>query len=157
MINIILLSSLMYTGFCQDFIKRKKVKPTEEKIEVCSMLIRDSKELKVNTILVLSIAWEESRFTPQHKPTRFGCIGPLQIKIKYWCHNKKLSDCDPFYDGVKTIKYYLKRFKPVKRAICYYNDARKCKKNNESIYTLNVIKHKLLMKKILIEKSIDIL
>ena len=55
----------------------------------------------------------------------------MQIKIKYWCTGKKLETCDVFYDGIKALKYYLKRFKPMKKAICYYNNSKKCVKLNK--------------------------
>lgn len=117
----------MSTNFCTLVYKdlTNNVNPSPENVEVCSMLIEDAIKENVPIDIVLAIAWTESRFTSQPEPNSSGCVGPLQIKVKYWCRGKKLSSCDTFNDGVKAIKYLLKRFKPMNKAVCFYNDSRK--------------------------------
>ena len=116
------------------------------------MLIRDSKEFKLDEKIVLSVAWAESRFTSQHKVTKYGCIGPLQIKVKYWCYKKSIKYCDTFYDGVKALNYYLKKFKPLEKAICYYNNSKKCKKSYMSNYTKEVLNSLTILKRLIKKK-----
>ena len=80
-------------------------------------------------------------------------MGPLQIKYKYWCPNKKgritatkddgqLNMCDPYHHGVRALKYYINKFKPLEKALCYYNNSKKCRKSNMSGYVKRVFKYK---------------
>ena len=149
---------LTYFSLCENiYEKLSKLKPSEENALVCSLLIEDAIDEDFSVATALAVAFEESRFTAQLKPTKYNCIGPLQIKIKYWCPNKKLKNCDPIYEGVKALKYYVKRFKPEKKAICFYNNARKkeCSEEHKymSHYVKNVYKHKKKIKKILKSKE----
>jgi hypothetical protein len=156
LINIIasLLLATQYK-FCEDlyFNLTKKI-PTEENLAVCSLLIEDSKNHKLDIPLVLGVAWEESRMTEQSKPTKYKCVGPLQIKYQFWCPNNKgninaikrdglLSKCDLFYHGTRALKYYITKFKPLNKALCYYNNSKKCrgKKNYKSHYVKRVNKY----------------
>ena len=145
----------MSTSFCTQVYKdlTNNINPTTENVEVCTMLVEDAIKESVPIDVVLAVAWTESRFTSQPKPNRSGCVGPLQIKIKYWCKDKKLSSCDTFSDGVKAIKYLLKRFKPLNKAICFYNDSRKpgCKQkyNFKSEYVKHFLKAKHKINKVL--------
>lgn len=155
MIKLFLLLSLQF-NFCSNlYEKLTGIKGTEENTVICTLLIEDAKRLDVEISTVLAIAWEESRFTAQEKPTRYKCIGPLQIKYKYWCPNKDgkvsaikedglIDKCDVFYHGVKAVKYYIKKFKPLNKAICYYNNSKKCsaKNNYQSGYVKRVNKNK---------------
>lgn len=162
MIKLFLVLSLQF-NFCNNLYKKLSgLNGTEENLTVCYLLIEDAKKLDVNISTILAIAWEESRFTSQEKPTRYKCIGPLQIKYQYWCPNKKgkisvtkkdglISQCDVFYHGTKAVKYYIKKFKPLNKALCYYNNSKKCslKNNYESGYVKRVIKFKNKIKKVL--------
>lgn len=162
MIKLFLLLSTQI-NFCNHIYKNLSgYKGTEENSTVCSLLIEDAKKLDVNISTILAVAWEESRFTPQEKPTKYKCIGPLQIKYQYWCPNKKgkisaikkdglISQCDVFYHGTKAVKYYVNKFKPFNKALCYYNNSKKCslKNNYTSGYVKRVINFKSKIKKIL--------
>ena len=155
LIKLILLLSLQF-NFCSNlYEKLTGTKGTEENTIICTLLIEDAKRLDVEISTVLAMAWEESRFTSQEKPSRYKCIGPLQIKYKYWCPNKDgkvsaikedglISKCDVFYHGVKAVKYYIKKFKPLNKAVCYYNNSKKCsaKNNYQSGYVKRVNKNK---------------
>ena len=96
------------------------------------------------------------------KPTKFKCIGPLQIKYQYWCPNEKgeisvvkadglVSKCDPYFHGVRALKYYVKKFKPLTKALCYYNNSKKCKKTYKSGYVKGVLKHLNKIKTIMVK------
>lgn len=153
-----MVNMLLNAAFCENLYRDlTKHEPTEENIAVCSMLIRDSKELKANVEDILAIAWVESWFTAQLKPTRYNCVGPLQIKVQYWCEGKKLSTCDPFHDGVKAIKYYIKKFKPINKAYCYYNNSKKkkckAKYGYKTEYVKDVLSAKIKIKKLMKNKS----
>ena len=75
----------------------------------------------------------------------------FQIKYQYWCPNRKgkitvtkadglISKCDPYFHGVRALKYYIKKFKPLSKALCYYNNSKKCKKTYKSDYVKGVYK-----------------
>ncbi len=163
MINIIasLLLATQYK-FCEDlYSKLTYKKPSEENLTVCSLLIEDSKKHKLDIPLVLGVAWEESRMTEQAKPTKYKCVGPLQIKYQFWCPNNKgninaikrdglLRKCDLFYHGTRALKYYINKFKPLNKALCYYNNSKKCKrkKNYKSYYVERVNKYTKIIRKI---------
>ena len=152
MINFLLALSLQYS-FCQEvYEKLSGHNYTEEGIAVCSLLIEDAKKQDLNIAITLATAWEESRFTQQDKPTKFKCFGPLQIKYQYWCPNRKgkisvtkadglITNCDPYSHGVRALKYYIRKFKPLTKALCYYNNSKKCKKSYKSGYVKGVLKH----------------
>ena len=160
MISLLLTLSLNY-NFCQEVYEKLLNKDyTEEGITVCSLLVEDAKEQDLDVAITLATAWEESRFTPQPKPTRFKCFGPLQIKYQYWCPNRKgkisvvkadglISKCDPYFHGVRALKYYVKKFKPLTKALCYYNNSKKCKKTYKSDYVKGVLSHLRKIKKII--------
>ncbi len=153
MINF-LLALTIHFNFCNEIYRDLSGKePREENILVCSLLIEDAKKQELDVNITLATAWEESRFTQQSKPTKYDCIGPLQIKYKYWCPNKKgkitatkddgqISMCDPYHHGVRALKYYINKFKPLEKALCFYNNSRKCKKSNMSGYVKRVFKFK---------------
>lgn len=163
MINIIasLLLATQYK-FCEDLYSRLTNKnPSEENLSVCSLLIEDSKNHKLDIPLVLGVAWEESRMTEQAKPTKYKCVGPLQIKYQFWCPNSKgninalkrdglLRKCDLFYHGTRALKYYVNKFKPLNKALCYYNNSKKCKgkKNYKSHYVKRVNKYTKIIRKV---------
>ena len=163
MINFLLALTLQYTVCDEIYEDLAGKKGTEENILVCTLLIEDAKNLDIDIGLTLSTAWEESRFTEQFKPTRYNCIGPLQIKYKYWCPNSKgkvsiikkdgkLNMCDPFYHGVKTLKYYVNKFKPLEKALCFYNNSKKCKKTYKSNYVKRVLGFKTKINTVLKKK-----
>lgn len=153
MINFLLALTLHF-NFCNEVYKEITGKvPREENVLVCSLLIEDAKKQELDVNVTLATAWEESRFTQQFRPTKYDCMGPLQIKYKYWCPNKKgrispikddgeLHMCDPYHHGVRALKYYINKFKPLEKALCYYNNSTKCRKSNMSVYVKRVFEHK---------------
>lgn len=152
--NSLFIVLTLYYSFCNDlYLDLMNKKPTQENLAVCSLLINDSKELNVSIENILAVAWSESYFTAQLKPTKYNCIGPLQIKVHYWCYGKNVKLCDPFYDGVKALQYYIKKFKPLNKAFCYYNNSKKKKctarYNFKTKYVVNVLEAKSKIKKLL--------
>lgn len=162
MIKLLIALAVQYS-FCEEvYTKLSNNEPREENLAVCSLLIEEAKNNDLDIELVLGVAWEESRLSEQPVPNKYKCVGPLQIKYKYWCPNKNnkvtaikadgmLSKCDLFYHGVKALKYYKKKFKPLNKALCYYNNSKKCsqKNNYESYYVKGVKRNVRVIKKIL--------
>ncbi len=152
MINFLLALSLQFS-FCQEVYEKLSGRGyIEEGVTVCSLLVEDAKQQNLDVSITLATAWEESRFTQQSKPTKFKCFGPLQIKYQYWCPNRRgkitvtkadglISNCDPYSHGVRALKYYIKKFKPLTKALCYYNNSKKCKKSYKSEYVKGVLTH----------------
>ena len=168
MIKLLLALSLQY-GLCGEIYKKLSGnESTEENKAVCTLLIEDSLKQDLDVSVTLATAWEESRFTQQSKPTRYKCIGPLQIKYQYWCPNRKgkititksdgeIYNCDPYYHGVRALKYYINRFKPLEKALCYYNNSKKCSKKTKYIsgYVKRVLKFRKKIKVLLNKKNIQ--
>lgn len=162
MISLLFTLSLYY-NFCQEVHEKLlESSATKEGITVCSLLVEDSKKQNLSVAITLATAWEESRFTQQSKPNKFKCFGPLQIKYKYWCPNSEgkitvikadglMSKCDPYFHGVRALKYYIKKFKPLEKALCYYNNSKKCKKTYESEYVVGVLKNLKKVKAVILK------
>ena len=153
MIKELIVAYALQDVFCVeaiDKLSKGKAEADFEKRIVCSMIIDEARRQQVRPIRALSVAWEESRFTYQSKPTRSRCIGPLQIKIKYWCKNGKLKNCNTIKDGVSALKHMIDNFKPIRKAYCYYNDSRKpaCKTDYMSDYVKGVVKNYYNIKKV---------
>ena len=149
---------LTYLSLCESIYKKlSNLSPSEENTTVCSLLIEDALEVDFSVVTTLAVAFEESRFTAQLKPTKSNCVGPLQIKVKYWCPDKRLDRCEPIYEGVKALKYYVKKFKPERKAVCFYNNSKKkeCSEKYKytSHYVKNVYKHKKKIRDILKKKE----
>jgi len=164
LINFLLFLTLHF-NFCNEIYKEISGKePREENVLVCSLLIEDAKKQDLDVNITLATAWEESRFTQQFNPNKYDCVGPLQIKYKYWCPNKKgritatkndgqLNMCDPYHHGVRALKYYINKFKPLEKALCYYNNSKKCRKSNMSGYVRRVFKYKTKIDSVSIKKE----
>lgn len=167
MIELILTLILQYNFCAEVYEKISYQKPSEENLAVCSILIEESKNFNIDISLILATSWVESGLTLQEKPNPYKCVGPLQIKYQYWCPNKNnkitatkrdglLKKCDLFYHGMRAFKYYIKKFKPLNKALCYYNNStnKKCKKKYDykSSYVLDVIKNRKKIRSILKKK-----
>lgn len=168
MIKEIFLAYALQDAFCVEAIEKLskyKIKDNLEQRIVCSMIIDEAREQGIRPIRALSVAWEESRFTFQQNLTGSSCIGPLQIKPVYWCPEKGQKDCskisnkkrkarcmanncDTIKHGVKALKTMIEKFKPIRKAYCYYNDSRKpeCKTNYMSDYVEGVVKNYMKIK-----------
>lgn len=162
MIKLLIALAVQYS-FCEEvYHKLSNNEPQEENLAVCSILIEEAKDNNLDIPLTLGVAWEESRMTEQPKPNKYKCVGPLQIKYQFWCPNKKgninaikrdglLQKCDLFHHGIKALKYYKEKFKPLNKALCYYNNANKCSSKNNYIsgYVKGVNRHTKKIRKIL--------
>lgn len=91
----------------------------EERKSVCIAVAQEARRQEVDIVTALAVTWQESRFLNAGTNSS-GCSGPMQIKIKYWCPNKKgewsavrddgvIENCDLIERGVFTLKYYLKK------------------------------------------------
>lgn len=161
MIKLLIVLATQYS-FCEAvYNKLANNQPREENLAVCSILIEEAKDNNLDIPLTLGVAWEESRMTEQAKPNKYKCVGPLQIKYQFWCPNKKgninavkrdglLNKCDLFHHGIKALKYYKEKFKPLNKALCYYNNSKKCSSKNNYIsdYVKGVNRHTKKIRKI---------
>ena len=164
MIRDIILALALQDEFCIETYKALThgAKPTLENRIVCSLLLNEARKQEVKPIRVVTVGWVESGLTFKNKPNSSNCVGPMQIKVKYWCEGKHHSKCDHIKNGVRALKYIIKRFKPIRRAYCYYNDSRKpeCKTNFMSDYVTKIVKSYHKIKKVAVKdrfKSLKIL
>jgi hypothetical protein len=102
----------------------------EQRIMVCSLIIEEAERQAVPVDIALAVAWQETDMT-EAGTNPWGCTGPMQIKIKYWCPNKEgewsitradgvLPGCDVYERGLFALKYYLNRFRTTESALCAY-------------------------------------
>lgn len=82
--------------------------------------------------LMLSIAWNESRFLPNRKSTA-GAVGPMQIMPKYWCPRGKRKGCDLVEAGFNAWQtYFLMEKGNEREALCRYSSGRRCKQSSSA-------------------------
>lgn len=103
-----------------------------ERVNVCKEITNTADSEGVDTALAVAVGWSETRLTRAPRPNAFECVGPMQIKYKYWCPNENdewsilradgvLDNCDTVARGVFALKYYVNRYpKDVRRALCAY-------------------------------------
>jgi len=102
-----------------------------ERVSVCAQLTIEAVAQGVDPSLAIAVSWGETRLTRAEAPNPYDCVGPLQIKYRYWCPNENgawsadradgtLDGCDTLARGVFTLKYYTSRHKDVRRALCAY-------------------------------------
>jgi hypothetical protein len=135
----------------------KSDKQRNERIQICVKIIESSVSSNIDFKLSLAIAWHESRFTYADNGY---CLGPLQIKTKYWCENKNGEwsehkadgyepTCDLIHRGVFAIKYWSdKRGEGSKRMLCAYAGSPDCISGQAKEFAYSVPKIKLRISKI---------
>lgn len=89
-----------------------------ERYNNCIEIVYESEQAKVDTTLMLAIAWEESYFTSGSKSSK-GAVGPMQVLPKYWCKGRK--NCNLVKAGIRAYKAFLKMYKTPEEALCHYN------------------------------------
>lgn len=142
MIKILL--DLLLTINCTYYVSKLTPNYTNENIKVCKRLLKNNK-YDLTSELIIAVAWKETRLTYAKKPNPWNCVGPLQIKYKYWCPNKKgrwsvikadgrLKNCDTFQAGLKALNYYSKKYKNLDHMLCAYGPATCTKRKNDPSY-----------------------
>lgn len=114
-----------------------------ERFNVCQEVAEEAIQNNISPVVVVSIAWEESRFGRNTVSYTGCCHGPLQINPRYYCENGKLENCDLFSDGIGAVKrnhalYSRKKFSDQTLALgvshrqeweevlCHYNAGNTC-------------------------------
>ena len=142
MIKILL--ELLLTINCTYYVSKLTSAYTNENIQVCKTLLQNNK-YNLTPQLIIAVAWKESRLTYAKKPNPYNCVGPLQIKYKYWCPNKKghwsiikadgiLKGCNTFKAGLKALHYYNKKYKNLDSMLCAYGPATCTKRKKDPNY-----------------------
>lgn len=139
MLNIFILTLLSNFSFCEYAVKNLSLLDNidYEQVEVCNMLLEEAQYYKIDKKLLLAVSWKETNLLMKSTPNTSNCVGPLQIKYKYWCPNKKgiwsihksdgtLNECDLIERGVFAFHYYMKKKIPLKQKICLFGPAYKC-------------------------------
>ena len=138
------LLELLLTLNCNYYVSKLTPTYTVENIKICKSLLSQNK-YNLKPTLILAIAWKESRLTYAKKPNPWDCVGPLQIKYRYWCPNKKgewlitkadglLKGCNTFKAGLKALNYYRKKYKNLDHMLCAYGPASCTKRKNNPSY-----------------------
>lgn len=76
--------------------------------ETCEEIAERAERAKIDPVLVIAVAGEESRFRRDVESSS-GALGPLQIMPAYWCPAR--GACNLIDAGITALKYYLKREK----------------------------------------------
>lgn len=92
----------------------------DQKTAVCLEVARAADDMELPIALVVSVAYEESKFTTDLK-SKAGAVGPLQIIPRYHCptpegqhepHKRRgtIKGCDLVRDGVKALSWFWKQY-----------------------------------------------
>ena len=130
-----------------------------ERVDVCASVVREADAQGVDAALALAVAWSETRMTRAQKPNAFDCVGPMQIKFRYWCPNQDgewsihatdgdLGSCDFTARGVFALKYYTTRFKGTHRALCAYGWG-ECDRPHRHIYVRSTLRTRERIRRLL--------
>ena len=136
----------------------------EERVIVCSALYEEAISQEVPIDMTLAVGWQESDLTDAGT-NPWGCSGPMQIKVKYWCKNSRgkwsavradgiLAGCDLYERGVFTLKYYLNRFKTEQSALCAYGWG-DCDDEGREKYVKQTLSYRDKIRKVISEYSAD--
>lgn len=121
-----------------------------ERVDICVRVAQQASLSNVDPALALAISWRESRLTKKHTPNSANCVGPMQIKYRYWCPDADgkwdiskatgvLSSCDTIERGVFALDYYYKKHRGrLYDTLCDYGWG-SCATHARSIY----VKHTL--------------
>jgi len=123
-----------------------------ERVSVCAQLTLESMAQGVDPALTVAVAWSETKLTRADTPNPYDCVGPLQIKYRYWCPNEDgawsvqradgvLDGCDTLTRGVFTLKYYVSRHKDRRSALCAYGWGG-CDTLKRSRYVANTLRNR---------------
>jgi hypothetical protein len=103
-----------------------------ERVDICVRVAQQASLSNVDPALAIAVSWRESRLTEKHTPNSANCVGPMQIKYRYWCPNARgewsaqhadgtLDSCDTVERGVFALSYYQKKHgNNLYRALCGY-------------------------------------
>ncbi len=126
-----ILEQYMYV-MCSFFWGLQATPPTNLQKTTCEDVTIHSINTGEDPTMMLSIAWNESRFLPNRK-SKAGAIGPMQVMAKYWCPKGKAKGCDLTAAGFKAWTTYFKMEKGnEEQALCRYNSGRKCKHSSKA-------------------------
>ena len=77
----------------------------------------------LSPVVVLALAFTESRFNPDARSPR-DAVGPLQVIPWFHCPNRREKGCDLIGAGVRTIHKFRRRFGS--DWLCHWNSGNKC-------------------------------
>lgn len=132
----------------------------EERVMVCTLIMDEAARQDVPVDLALAVAWQETDMT-EAGTNLWGCTGPMQIKVKYWCPNEEgewsatradgvLPGCDVYERGLFALKYYLKRFRTTESALCAYGWGN-CDDEGRERYVKQTLGYRKIIKRRLME------
>lgn len=153
---VFIATSLMGTGAQHDTRFR-------ERVSVCAQLTLESVAQGVDPALAVAVAWGETRLTRAETPNPYDCVGPLQIKYRYWCPNDDgawsllradgvLAGCDTLTRGVFTLKYYISRHRDQRSALCAYGWGG-CDTQRRARHVARTLRNRDLIAKLLRKRS----
>ncbi len=123
-----------------------------DRLPACVKIASATVDAKMDIPLVLSIAWEESKFK-MDAVSSAGALGPLQILPRYHCPGGKADGCDLVENGLKAITKYMSKHKVMKEALCHYNGGNVCGKGSKKYANRVIARMKSLSRRSKLIKS----
>lgn len=114
--------------------------------DVCETVVAEAELKGVDTYTALSMAWEESKFTPTARSPE-GAIGVMQIIPRYWCPGGHAAGCDLTAAGVNAYYVLMVKYKDRSEALCHYNSGNRCNSSSRA-YARKVVRRAKSLKRI---------
>lgn len=128
---------------CAHFWSLQSVPPKKTQVDTCADVTIAALASGHDPTMVLSIAWNESRFIPKQTSSA-GAKGPLQVIPRYWCPRK--GTCDLVKAGLKAWGFYSDKAKTESDALCMYVSGRKCGERKGAVsYARKVLRTREVM------------
>lgn len=95
-------------SFDQSISYQKKVtKSFEDRLKTCTLVLTESRNQGVDSLLALSIAWQETKFTSNAVSPSGNHFGAMQVVPSLWCEHRTKKNCDLIKAGVFALRTYL--------------------------------------------------
>lgn len=92
--------------------------------ETCEEVATAAQERGIDPALIISLAWEESRF--RWVTSSAGAVGPLQALPELWCPDKVERGCDLIEAGLDAWEAFSERWPNEFDTACHYNGGNRC-------------------------------
>lgn len=90
----------------------------------CEEIAHAADERGLDPALLVSVAWEESRF--RWVESSAGAVGPLQALPHLWCEGGTELGCDLVAAGLNAWEAFAERWPEPLETACHYNGGNRC-------------------------------
>lgn len=118
---------LCAVAICGTFLTQwEGVTHRRQREKVCVNVYMEAQRQGVEPLLAVAVAWTESAFISSARSSA-GAVGPMQVLPRFWCPGGKEKGCQLVKEGVRALKFYVKRYDH-NGGLCAYFSGQPCSK-----------------------------